>query len=297
MKNTPKNIFNYEFEKYLKRNLQDLDSIDLLVKFIKVTKTQYHFRKFKLSPNKESGFGVKKLVIPISKKNFSAFKKYLCVENALFQLYTPEKDQLMIMHQGKIGTNAILKNEMFYPEYKKCFMPMIALRKTEASRASNYFKLAKVENSLARIPWKISNFCGTGGGYENCAQWLANMPLGDQLVNRYIFPGAIDKHATNPFAKKTLKGVIAPLKSYKSIKSKHAKLCKTVWLNNGSSPMQLWELLNDKQGQVSGDWTNAGHISYRLLGHTNNSRVPVVFIFTASHQVKPKYFNLKIRTW
>ncbi len=79
-------------------------------------------------------------------------------------------------------------------------MPLVILKTTEGQRLEQYIRYVDQTwdpeswKTYAMEPWRMDDYCAISA-YSNCTQFIGNMPIGDETVFSYTFPGAIDEYA------------------------------------------------------------------------------------------------------
>lgn len=228
--------------------------------------------------------GAPRLAVAVSNSTLAVFQKYFSRPEFLFHYHTPDQGTLEFGQGGMRGSYGTARYPITYSV--DVLMPFIVLKTTEAGRAKNFFALGEVQNNAAQLPWSLLNYCATGG-YNSCTHWVANIPLGDEKVDEYTFPGKVDPHAHNNVGPEPQS---KPLEQYHGYEND--KFLSTVWSVPGHMP--LWQVLNVRNAQVGGYLANPGYVLHVLTGWTDVDRVPVVFVMVNDHkeQLSPD-FNLR----
>ncbi len=265
----------------------------LLGKYIAETGAKTVVRQFWKAPEGSvvppHALGPKRLVVAVSEKTFAVFKKYFSSLNFLFLL---NEHGNMAAFEGKRALSGDYWQGQYLSEpftalsEGRIAVPMI-LDDSEGLRARRYFKLGATPSAvvrrnthhgvLARYPWLLESATNAGNAYsasgawsDGCGTWIGNMPIGNKLVNEYIFPSG-DPDGKTPNRQK--------LEKYKDPTGYDAatiKLLRRVWTVPGHQ--QLGEILAPMSNR-RGEFDNAGWASYTFLGAASTERVPVVFLF------------------
>lgn len=250
-----------------------------------------------------------RLVVPVSARSFPRFKRLVLSENVLLHLHTPAQGTLKLAHRGLVGSYGRLTNPIRMPE-QGSFAPAIIFSTQEGQRLTQYFRLAEV-SGVAREPWHLPGYCATGG-YDSCTHWIGNIPVGDKLVDRYVFPGAMDEHAYNSISRSEARDraprnrLLRPYSSedlaeFDDRSSDHSEdwfeaLVRRVWRVPGRQ--QLAEVLGLQPQNLRGELANPGFVALSLLGPAKSERVPVVFVFVDDHrEAIPKHFDWQISAY
>jgi hypothetical protein len=273
------------------------DNTSLLGKYIAETGAWVDKRAFPVNPDNNKILGPTKLIVAVSIKSFPTFLKYFNLPEFLFHYHQPSQGTLKLFYRGHVGTYAKVSNPIAINDISMgTIFPMIMFKTSEGERVNNFFEMGKINAELGQYPWNLVGFCGQGGGYNSCTHWVANIPVGDELVENYTFPGKVDSYAYRR-VKQSDEGLTYQLGDYEYKKNKKYTpaqkwLIESVWKQGGKSNQQLSLLLDDKVGQVQGLWANPGYVAYRLLGTVSSERVPIVFVMTKDHtkKISDKWF-------
>ncbi len=282
--------------------------------------------KFAKDPDKPRKKGPERLYIAIDSRIAPLHAKYFLSNNpqVLTHFHTDKQGTLMLTYMGKNMTYTREYSDLDPERYGRnvgLILPAIIFSSNEGSRLINYFDLGKLsDKKRTKYPWayqyktKIENtddkfdltkYCKAVGGYNSCTHWFGDMPIGDKIVRRFMYPGNVDDYAyldnpTVPESKKELPRT-GHINSYNAIngnassggwfsnnpsdvtlignESRLDRLTGFVWQQN-QSPAQMWQVLDLKQEQIEGKLANPGYVLYSLLGSANPERVPVVFVVT-----------------
>ena len=127
-------------------------------------------------------------------------------------------------------------------------------------------------------PWRLGQYCEPGA-YNCCTHWIGNVPIGDTLVSEYSLPG---RETYNQSTRKyECAGVITKLQPWEPADNVQ-KLLKPIWKVPGN--MQLSETIGEKAANIRGEFASPGWVIRTFMGHTTNSRVPVIFYIVNDHQ-------------
>lgn len=235
--------------------------------------------------------GPEKLFVSINEQVYPIFQKYFVNEHFLIHTHSPSQGTLNISFnnenlsyagQSKHGeTRAGSENSMW---------PLIFFSSAEAQRAALYFRLGELSAAdgynIAKHPNYILDKNDKPyvkqGGYTCCTHWFGEMPLGEELVSEYRFPGQVDRHATNYVEGGSAAAIISPIGVPDKVINGRVlplpALTHIVWKSRRGH-MQMWQMLNLRDSLDNAELTNPGYILYALLGKTEARRVPLVFVF------------------
>ena len=249
------------------------------------------------------------------------FQKYFSHPEFLFHVHQPSQGTLLFLHDGRTGTYAkYTASKLRTSQIREgTLLPMIILSSKEAERARLYFSLGILRpngQTIAQYPWSLKDYCATGG-YTSCTHWFGEMPLGEDLVKEYRFPGNADRYAgnapssspqqkelspysfnrpdpksinLNDFGKRSPLGAISDDKALVS-----EMLVRSVWKAPGN--MQMWQMLNVRDSLDEGELANPGWVLRVLTGKTKADRVPLVFRFGDSHKKLNSNFSTEVRAY
>lgn len=168
----------------------------LIGRYLSETGAQTVVRSFLTAPEGSqmplSKLGPKKLVVAVSARSFPAFAKYFFGSQLLHFVHSdvPRHDYVG-SYEGIRGTPW---GGQHFEEFKFTragdFVVPILLTPDEGVRAHAYFELAKVDGNLAFFPGALKNDKSepyAASNMNNCSAWLANMPIGAELVDHYDF--------------------------------------------------------------------------------------------------------------
>ncbi len=297
----------------------------LLGRYLSETKASSIKRGFPMSASEESKMGPQKFTVAIDRgKSSELFDKYFMQPEFFYHMHTPQQGTLHFLHHGKEGS---------YSRYASTFsanrpgegtlLPMIIMSSKEAERMRLYFSLGVINQDLAKMPWEYTDYCATGG-YDSCTHWFGEMPIGEDLVASYRFPGNVDRHAGNAPSSRPQTKTLGPLnfnreqiyrygysaptgnvKIFPWASSRKTKassldlaeaLAGAVWKAPGH--MQMWEVLGQKTALDQGEFANPGYVARVLTGKVSNDRVPVVFVYAEDASEKlEKNFNTQISAY
>ncbi len=246
---------------------RDLDSIDpesLVGKYIAATGASHKWVSNPIAPTAGAALGPKKLVVSVDQTTFAEFMKiagqpgFLSVlghANALF-------NGTMYMFGGQ-------RSEPRLPSLGTP-LPFLMLKTSESERTSRFLRLATTTygnswTTCLKLPWMNQGYCATGG-YTCCTHWWGNIPIGDDLVSRYGFPGS--EYGADPAPR------FQDLRPYQS----NDPELKLVWKVPGNK--QLSNVIGEEEANLDGRFASPGWVIQTLLGPTKRERVPVVFWIT-----------------
>ena len=276
----------------------------LMGRYLEESNAKKIIRGFPSDVEETSALGPEKLAVAISTSNGSGelFQKYFYQPEFLYHYHTPSQGTLYFLHHGLNGNYARYTSAMDASRPSEgTILPMILLSSKEAERARLYFSLGMADQNLSKLPWEFSNYCAKGG-YTSCTHWWGEMPLGEDLVDSYRFPGnadrwagnatseapqeaplqAIDPNSENFLQKATISsndGLVWKDTAARSAERVQA-LARSVWKAPGNK--QLWEMLGLRDGLDAGELANPGWVARDMTGKTDASRVPIVFVYRAS---------------
>jgi hypothetical protein len=252
----------------------------LLGRYLQETGAQSVVRAFPKGPAQGEGAtnekGPQRLVVAVGPESIATYQKYFGNPHLLAHLHTPSQGTLSLAHNGKVGYYANLNEEMRFPR-AGTLIPQILLSTTEAQRVTQFFKLGAKPGNYALTPWRLDGYCARGA-YESCTHWFGNIPIGDQRVAEYQFPGAVDGHADNRLPSDPAPRVQA-LGPYLN----DSRLMNRVWKVPGN--MQLADVIGLHDANLRGELANPGWVLISLTGSTPVDRVPVVFFAVGDHRV------------
>lgn len=253
-------------------------------------------RRFPKGPEFPDQWGEERLVVAVSESSLPAYLKYFKRREILQHLHTPRQGTLYLHFNGKVGSYGQMTGELRATAVNSV-LPTVLLSTSEGLRAEKFFSLATVDRTAANLPWTLTNFVPPAppppnagqaavqpppppihycaeGGYNSCTHWVGNIPIGDDLVDRYIFPGKVDQYAggnMDPGPQQK------PLENYQ-----HGNpLVKEVWQVPGHK--QLWEVLGQYDAQVGGYFASPGWVAHIFAAWVGVDRAPVVFVFVPDH--------------
>ncbi|NCN42339.1 hypothetical protein GW916_13945 [bacterium] len=312
------------YGKSLKKPSED----SLMGRYMAEAKASSIQRGFPSGVSETSKKGLPKLTVAIDGGDSAKlFEKYFFQAEFLYHLHTPQQGTMHFVHQGREGS---------YASYKSVFsasrpssgtmLPLIVLSSREAERVRMYFSLGKINQSLAKTPWSVYGDYVPNGGYECCTHWFGEMPLGDELVKKYRFPGNADDHAGYAASSRPQTRDLRPINvddiealsnlrsgdiygenmaavfpwkktlSQEAIQELTKTLVASVWKAPGH--MQMWEILGQKTSLDRGEFANPGYVFRVLTGKTTTDRVPVVFIYTTDVSEKiSKDFDTQVSAY
>lgn len=296
----------------------------LIGQYIERTGAKTVVRTFEKNPTTHEK-GETKLVIALSSRSMAVYKELFSRPEFLIHFHTPGQGTLYIMHEGKTGSYMELNGQVNDVQ-EGSLLPHIALKSSEAERMMLLRELGSNHNNLndLREPWNLkirgengrdTPYCGAGG-YDSCTHWFGDLPLGDDMVDHYKFPGRVDQYAHNYNSPNIRGPQITEMKAYsldqiKNYLSYHyirdpkqqqdyAKLISLVWGNTGTGHMQLSEMFGptELQANLDGEYANPGYVAYRLTGNVSNVFVPFVFLGTYDHtRAIRENFDTQIRAY
>ena len=143
-------------------------------------------------------------------------------------------------------------------------------------------------STMAQQPWGLRGedgnlFCKSSG-YSSCTHWIANIPIGDETVKVYKFPGNVDGYAGSAVDSKSQITKLTPYKVDPAYPLVVRDLIQRTWTIPGQK--QFVEVLGKKELSASlrGEYANPGYVATRLVGHVSRERMPVVFISLPDHR-------------
>ncbi|MCB0351775.1 MAG: hypothetical protein KDD38_11365, partial [Bdellovibrionales bacterium] len=248
----------------------------LLGQYIKETGAATLVRTFPQT-GKARRQGTPKLVVAISSETAKKYHKYFDKPEFLLHYHYPEQGTLQFGQAGVIGSyGSLSRNDFVRFTELGTIVPHIVLKTTEAGRARNFFRLGARNIEIALTPWLLTGYCAMGG-YSSCTHWVGNIPIGDEKVESYTFPGKIDRFAHNEVSKKPQTQILQPYNDYVDDKN-----LTSVWTVPGH--MQLWEVLGLRGPQIGGLLASPGFVAHVLSARTSVERVPVVFLVVKDHK-------------
>jgi hypothetical protein len=260
----------------------------LLGRYIAETGARTLVRSFNKSP-KTSTQGPKRLVVSISQESLPVFKQYFDRLE-----YMSVINHAQIVHSGALYDYGAGRTQDFMlPGTEFKILPIVVLKTTEAMRLDQFLsadeKYRTTNNrswtNEAQQPWQLGNYCARSA-YGNCTQKIGNMPIGDKLVDEYVFPGATDNYADNRLPNE--KG--APRRQKLQPYEHPDPLIKRVWKVPGNQ--QFAELIGEQKANLKSEFANPGWVIQHLTGTTTVERVPVVFVIRDDHrQAIPRDFT------
>ncbi|MFZ4715863.1 MAG: hypothetical protein ACOYL6_19225, partial [Bacteriovoracaceae bacterium] len=142
-------------------------------------------------------FGQEKLVVAVDATMIEDLKLLMADEHLFMHHHTPDQGTLFVGHEGR-GYHYGGSFEPAPYMSKGTILPTVFLSSTEAQRMAQYMKGLNNDNTktLVQKPWLTNTYCAVGG-YTSCTHWVGNMPIGDEVVNAYTFPGKVDQYAEN----------------------------------------------------------------------------------------------------
>lgn len=243
------------FESWIGKSLEDISPESKLGRYLQKTGASTLLRNFSTNTNEEGARrGPERLVVAVSAKSFQTFKKIFFDENAqsdsLAHLHTPEQGTLLALSKGHIyhwgsslaesirlpdGTSTVVIHREYSSPLRipkiGTVIPAILLSASEAGRVQQFLHLLTRDLDAARHPWmipamsnaKFSRYCAMGG-YNSCTHWLMNIPAGDDLVSKYLFPGKVDAYAYNKVEKAPQVQPLQPIKKNLGTRSREGFL-------------------------------------------------------------------------
>jgi hypothetical protein len=292
----------------------------LLGKFLAESGTQTVARSFRVGvplPGQDAAripLGPQRLVVGLDAANFPIFEKYF---------NRPELSwffgHAQVSQGGKIFSYSKNGEAFGLPPSINEVLPVVLTKTTESQREAEYFQFmvkAKATpnwdfNNLATYPWRIPGYC-TAGAWEACPQWIANMPIGDQLVDRYTFPGMRpeERHAQAVNRLPRPEGMsdadynafnaaprVTPLNDYDvnnpaiqalwprrhgPMSDYDKRLLRRVWGTSLGHQQFAYAVGLGTQSERQ-QFVNPGWVIVTLLGKTSVDRSPVVFVRVNDH--------------
>lgn len=259
-----------------------------------------------------AGQGPDKLVIPIDDNSMADFVELMKDQHLFTQYHTPNQGTLHVLHEDKIinwgghGYNFSKLSKNFGESQMGMLFPTVLLSSTESQRMTQFLTGMSDESilSIVQQPWKLTNYC-VEGGYNSCTHWVGNIPIGDEKVAAYTFPGKIDRYAEGaklnddieldklPRTKELGKIEFSP---FVQLTDDQKDLIQRIWKTPGN--MQFSYLLGIGKAQERGELANPGWVAQVLLSRVKADRSPVVFIYTPNaKEVLPADFIPKIRAY
>ncbi len=272
----------------------------------------------------ENEKGPERIFVSLDSRTGPIYAKYFLLNNpqVLTHFHTEQQGTLWIAHMGKKMTYAQMDGDIDGARLGNnsgLILPAILFSSNEGSRINNYFQLGTLSGSKrSKYGWAYTNvktkdngeteierYCKAVGGYKSCTHWIGDIPVGDKIVKKVMYPGNydIDRYGSLfspeiPDNKKELPRY-GKVQTYNAINLQASygnwfspeienntligndtrldRLTRIVWQQN-QSPAQMWQVLGLKDAQIRGELANPGYVLYSLLGSADNKRVPVVFI-------------------
>lgn len=250
-------------------------------------------RKFKHGEPVYQGEGPDKLVVAIDSNSLADFVALMKDEHLFAHYHTPNQGTLYVLHQDKLfsynGSAGFFseKSANFGESQMEMLFPTMLMSSTESQRLTQYLSALSNEQLTyyAQHPWRLTGYCATGG-YNSCTHWFGNIPLGDEKVTAYTFPGNFDDAAGNAprleggadKLPRTQDLVAHNFPATTNLTENNKELISRVWKTPGNK--QLSYLMGLGKAQERGELANPGWVAQVLLSRTKADRSPVVFIFT-----------------
>ncbi|MFZ4714236.1 MAG: hypothetical protein ACOYL6_11005 [Bacteriovoracaceae bacterium] len=250
------------------------------------------------------GVGQEKLVVPVDETMFADFAELMKDQHIFAHYHSPNQGTLMVLHENQVfhwngKSNKPFSAMSFYPG---TLFPTIFMSSTEAQRMNQYTRALATEKLklFAQQPWRLNGYCAMSG-YDSCTHWVANIPIGDEVVGAYTMPGRVDHSASNSInpdreldkLPRTQELVNYEIPGGRYLTPLEKELIERVWKVPGNK--QLAYVLNLGKAQERSELANPGWVAYTFLSRLKSDRAPVVFVMVENAKVPlAPDFNLQI---
>ncbi|MFZ4713778.1 MAG: hypothetical protein ACOYL6_08715 [Bacteriovoracaceae bacterium] len=259
----------------------------ILGKFIKKHKPATLKRSFTHGPGYTT-FGPEKLVVAVDQAMMKDFAKLMKDEHLFAHYHTPEQGTLNVLHEDRILHWSGANNTKFsaYNKRSGTILPTVMLSSTEAQRMTQYMN-GLADDSITEYvqkPWEMGAYCAKSG-YNSCTHWVGNLPIGDEVVTAYTFPGKVDDyayqsiHPDNPELDKLprTQDLVPQYENVEEdIKEASKQLLKRIWKVPGNQ--QFSYLLGIGKANEYGQMANPGWVAHIFTSRIKVNRSPVVFV-------------------
>jgi hypothetical protein len=259
----------------------------VLGRFIAETGAQTGRFSFGTQPGLSGPRGNERLYVKLDPNTFPIYLNYFKTRDYFMHIHTPGQGTLMIGFNGEAGSYAQMTGGAIRAPQDGTIMPHIILSTTESQKLENVFNSSRLGlNTYAQQPWQMPGYCATGG-YASCTHWFGNLPIGDNLVDTYRFPGYVDSYASNhvstgddaaPRIQALADYTQTPV--YLGLSPVQKVAYSLVWKTPGYE--QMSDVLGLQTANLAGELANPGYVALKLIGEAPIDRVPVVFVYTAN---------------
>lgn len=266
-----------------------------LGKFIAKHQAATTIKKFKHGEPVYQGEGPEKLVVALDANSINDFVELMKDEHLFAHYHTPNQGTLQVLHNDDIvnwrgkSANFTDTGKNFGEAQEGMLLPTIFLSSTESQRMTQFMTAMKDHElyEFAQKPWNLQGYCATGG-YNSCTHWFGNIPIGDEKVATYTFPGNVDNAAGNApklegeadKLPRTQDLVNWEFPANTQLSDTQKALIKRIWKNPGNK--QLSYTLGIGKAQERGELANPGWVVQVLMSRLKQDRSPVVFLFTGN---------------
>lgn len=267
-------------------SIHNPDPESLVGQYLRQTGAKSVVRRFLTAPPgttlPPSQPGPEKLVVAVSAKTWPQFLSLFSTKNYLYHVHYPQQSTLRVAFNGLMGTYAEHRDRFQVGTAWTLLIPIL-VSDSEGDRLITYFELGKRNYEFAREPWRFiddqSQPYSPKDGWNNCTSWLGNIPMGDQLVDEYIYASYNDVDGSRPNIQK-----LRPYTRTKegALSGEIGDLVRRVWTVPGHQ--QLAEVLGLRLPNLRGELANPGWMAYTFLGTVSVDRNPVVFVFVQDEQ-------------
>ncbi|MFZ4715855.1 MAG: hypothetical protein ACOYL6_19185, partial [Bacteriovoracaceae bacterium] len=227
-----------------------------------------------------------KLVVAVDATMIEDLKLLMEDEHLFMHLHQPNQGTLFVGHEGKSYSYSSGANDASrFLTRLGTIVPTIFLSSTEAQRMAQYMKGLNNQNvyTLVQKPWLTNTYCAVGG-YSSCTHWVGNIPIGDEVVNAYTFPGRVDEYATNvinpnpELDKLPRTKDLAPYEfpeNFNRLTEDDRALVRRIWKVPGNQ--QLAYALGIGKANEYGQLANPGWVAHVFTSRIKVNRSPVIF--------------------
>ncbi|MFZ4715856.1 MAG: hypothetical protein ACOYL6_19190, partial [Bacteriovoracaceae bacterium] len=237
-------------------------------------------------------FGQEKLVVAVDATMMEDLKLIMADEHLFSHLHQPRQGTLRIGHAGKSFYYGPGSYELDQYLSQGSIVPTVFLSSTEAQRMGQYMEGLANQNTftLVQKPWLSNGYCAVGG-YTSCTHWVGNIPIGDEVVNAYTFPGKVDEYANNrinpdpELDKLPRTQDLAPYEfpeNYRLTEEDKA-LIKRIWKVPGNQ--QFAYSLGIGKANEYGQLANPGWVAHVFTSRIKVNRSPVIFFIVPNAKV------------
>lgn len=271
-------------------------STSMLGQYLASTEAETVVRTF---DNGHGEQGIEKLAVSLSDQTFTEFLNVFgsssnISKNLFFVLHTPHSNTFYFAHKGRYGSYAMYRGNLHFSSPGTMLIPIL-LSDFEAERLEKFLELASISQTLARSPWRLNSSEGAysaSSHWQGCTNWVGQMPLGEDLVRRYVFPSGDDGQSPN--IQRLLRYNNPPAHflntSGSSWDENKLSLLREVWKTNGN---KQFGMMLYPQGHKAGEFTNIGWIAHVALGRLLADRSPIMFYQVGDHRTPlPVDFNI-----